>query len=202
VTQHKNTSYKEIANLLIDEMRKSNKLEEITSYGGLTAVNDEEYMSAEESEVSPSPQKKGKLPSAMSKEKKEKNVKRRVYDALNVLKAAHVLIENSKLVTCADDFYNLDNLYYNSGIASSGFINDQISQNPHSLNNNSEIGHSSKSGSSKSYKKEFEEQRQKVQYAREQAAQLEQKVTKMEQENTSLKESIILKRKLLKDMTY
>lgn len=30
----------------------------------------------------------------MSKEKKEKNVKRRVYDALNVLKAANVLIEN------------------------------------------------------------------------------------------------------------
>jgi hypothetical protein len=161
-------------------MRKSNKLEEITSYGGLTAGNDEDYMSGEESEISPSPQKKGKLPSSMSKEKKEKNVKRRVYDALNVLKAAHVLIENSKLVTCADDFYNLDNLYYNSGITSSGFVNDQLSQNPYSLNNNSEIGHSSKSGSSKSYRKEYEEQRQKTHQAREQAVQLEQKVTNME----------------------
>jgi len=40
----------------------------------------------------------------MSKEKKEKNVKRRVYDALNVLKAANVLIENQKLVTCSN-FY-------------------------------------------------------------------------------------------------
>jgi hypothetical protein len=98
----------------------------------------------------------------MSKEKKEKNVKRRVYDALNVLKAAHVLIENSKLVTCSDYFDNIDNLYYNSGIVSSGFFDDKMSQNPHSLNNNSEIGHSSKSGSSKSYRKEYEEQRQKT----------------------------------------
>jgi hypothetical protein len=43
----------------------------------------------------------------MSDEKKEKNVKRRVYDALNVLKAAEVLIEdrNQKVVTCSD-FYD------------------------------------------------------------------------------------------------
>jgi hypothetical protein len=125
VNQHKNTSYKEIANLLIDEMRKNNKLEEITSYGGFTAGNDEEF-SAEDSDASPSPQKKGKLPSNMSKEKKEKNVKRRVYDALNVLKAATVLIENNKLVTCSDYFENIDNLLLNSGIAS-GVGNDQMS---------------------------------------------------------------------------
>ena len=49
----------------------------------------------------------------MSDEKKEKNVKRRVYDALNVLKAAEVLIEdrNQKVVTCAD-FY--DTSYQNA----------------------------------------------------------------------------------------
>jgi len=95
-------------------MRKSNKLEEITSYGGFTAGNDEEFISGEDSEASPVLAKKSKLPSAMSKEKKEKNVKRRVYDALNVLKAAHVLIENSKLVTCSDYFDNIDNMYYNN----------------------------------------------------------------------------------------
>jgi hypothetical protein len=102
-------------------MRKSNKLDEITSSGGFTAGNDEEYMSGDDSDGSPTPQKKSKHPSNMSREKKEKNVKRRVYDALNVLKAARVLMENEKLVTCSDYFDKDDNPYYNSGVVTHGF---------------------------------------------------------------------------------
>lgn len=43
----------------------------------------------------------------MSDEKKEKNVKRRVYDALNVLKAAEVLEDrNQKGVVACSNFYD------------------------------------------------------------------------------------------------
>jgi len=72
--------------MLIEEMRKTNKLDEI--YG------DEDSHSSLDGFT---PEKKSSLrlsTGLMSKEKKEKNVKRRVYDALNVLKAANVLIEN------------------------------------------------------------------------------------------------------------
>jgi hypothetical protein len=71
--------------MLIEEMRKTNKLDEI--YG-----EDDSHSSGLDNFT---PEKKSRLSSGlMSKEKKEKNVKRRVYDALNVLKAANVLIEN------------------------------------------------------------------------------------------------------------
>lgn len=78
--------------MLIEEMRKNNKLDEI--YG-----EDDSHSSGFDGYT---PEKKSRISSGlMSKEKKEKNVKRRVYDALNVLKAANVLIENQKLVTCS-----------------------------------------------------------------------------------------------------
>jgi len=93
VAEKKASSYKEVAAILIEEMRQSNKMDDYDN------ANDDLSDSSGES-----PAKKSKLSSCMSKEKKEKNVKRRVYDALNVLKAANVLIENQKLVTCSN-FY-------------------------------------------------------------------------------------------------
>jgi hypothetical protein len=87
VEERNASSYKEVASMLIEEMRKNNKLDEIYGDESHSSVNDE---------VTPGKtDRKSRLSSVfMSKEKKEKNVKRRVYDALNVLKAANVLIEN------------------------------------------------------------------------------------------------------------
>ena len=93
VYKKQSTTYKDVANELIKQLRESKKNKEELCGLDCSDSDDEDL-----SEESP-PRKKGE-DSNSTQQKWEKNVRRRVYDALNVLYAAGVLKKEGKHVSC------------------------------------------------------------------------------------------------------
>lgn len=92
------TTYKDVANELIKQLRENKKSkEDLCGLEGDDSDSDDGELSDE------SPNKKSgfkETESSSSQQKWEKNVRRRVYDALNVLYAAGVLKKEGKHVSC------------------------------------------------------------------------------------------------------
>ena len=80
---------------------------------GLGEISDLEMGEEEVEKEQKSPQKKGKESGAKKSQlqKWEKNVRRRVYDALNVLYAAGVLKKDQKFVSCDNKAMHLTNSF-------------------------------------------------------------------------------------------
>ena len=108
VYQKQRTTYKDVANELIEQLKRSNEMKELTGLGEFSEREDND----EESDVDVKPtQKRGKDSGAKKSQlqKWEKNVRRRVYDALNVLYAAGVLKKDQKFVSCDNKAMTLTN---------------------------------------------------------------------------------------------
>ncbi|CDW76479.1 transcription factor-like protein dpb-like [Stylonychia lemnae] len=107
VYKKQQTTYKDVANELIKQLRdnknKIPNLEGIDNEDSLEGLEDDDYLSDE------SPNKRGDQASSSSQQKWEKNVRRRVYDALNVLYAAGVLKKEGKHVSCDNKVLQLTN---------------------------------------------------------------------------------------------
>mgnify|MGYP001343443809 CR=1 FL=1 len=87
VSKRQRTTYKDVANDLIEELKKNNEMKEL----GLEDFSEKEDGEEEPSIEPKKSAKKGKEVKKSQLQKWEKNVRRRVYDALNVLYAAGVL---------------------------------------------------------------------------------------------------------------
>lgn len=105
VYKKQSTTYKDVANELIQQLRDNKKNKDELGLGGDDSSNSEdEYLSDE------SPNKKSRGEDSSSQQLKwEKNVRRRVYDALNVLYAAGVLKKEGKHVSCDNKALQLTN---------------------------------------------------------------------------------------------
>ena len=98
VYQKETTTYKDVANELIKQLRENKKKNQ--DQVGLDDLSDNDMCDDDEmSDESPNKKSDGKN-SVTSQSKWEKNVRRRVYDALNVLYAAGVLKKEGKFVSC------------------------------------------------------------------------------------------------------
>jgi len=87
-----------VANELIDQLKQNSEMQVLTGLKEASSYYDDDDSSDEDS-----PPKKARGSQSnkkMSLQKWEKNVRRRVYDALNVLYAAGVLKKEGKQVFC------------------------------------------------------------------------------------------------------
>ncbi len=99
-----------MANELIKQLRENKKnKDELSGLGGDGSSEEDDYLS-DESPNKKSAQKGGDDISS-SQLKWEKNVRRRVYDALNVLYAAGVLKKDGKHVSCDTKALQLSNKF-------------------------------------------------------------------------------------------
>jgi hypothetical protein len=98
VQKRQKTTYKDVANELIEQLKKNSEMQEMTGFNEEISDDEEEESSVETK--SPSKRKNGGSDKKSQLQKWEKNVRRRVYDALNVLYAAGVLKKEGKHVFC------------------------------------------------------------------------------------------------------
>jgi len=97
------TTYKEVALELIKQMRLNNEMKDIilTCSSGKKEEEEEEEEAEEEASDGDSQEDHSSEEQPIkAKLKWEKNVKRRVYDALNVLYASGILIKQGKNIWC------------------------------------------------------------------------------------------------------
>jgi hypothetical protein len=97
VFRRKKTTYKDVANDLIVQL--ANDKEMMADFGCFGKQNDSDMSDVDDSEEEGLSQGQKKW----IQQKWEKNVRRRVYDALNVLYAAGILEKNGKDVFCNQD---------------------------------------------------------------------------------------------------
>lgn len=103
----KSTTYKDVANELIKQLRENKrKMQDIT---GIDEFSEGEGDDEEFSDESPKKRHPAEADSSSAQQKWEKNVRRRVYDALNVLYAAGVLKKENKHVSCDERVLSLIN---------------------------------------------------------------------------------------------
>lgn len=103
VFRKQKTTYKDVANELIKQLRDSKNKKNSDDLDDEFSELDEDEFSKEES-----PTKRGGE-TQHQQQKWEKNVRRRVYDALNVLYAAGVLKKDGKHVSCDNKVLHLTN---------------------------------------------------------------------------------------------
>eukprot|EP00347_Sterkiella_histriomuscorum_P000159 403376946 len=126
VFKNQHTTYKDVANELIKQLREKKQNKE----AGVDDLIDGDSGDDEDISEDASPNKKSDRDPSSSQQKWEKNVRRRVYDALNVLYAAGVLKKEGKHVYCDKQVLKLTNkLKDNSSIYSSNSKSFLVTKN-------------------------------------------------------------------------